>query len=83
MRECVIAVPADLSEAVKTRLVEAAQAGGKNYSYELIYVHICAHEEFQFGLWSTEINTGDIHNASIHHLRNGHQYDSAPWTLKL
>lgn len=29
VRECVISVPANLDDAVKARLVEAAQAGGK------------------------------------------------------
>jgi hypothetical protein len=29
VRECVVSVPAGLDEAVKARLVEAAQAGGK------------------------------------------------------
>jgi molecular chaperone DnaK (HSP70) len=39
VRECVIAVPANLDEAVQTRLVEAAQAGGKDYSY--LWVDVC------------------------------------------
>lgn len=41
VRECVVSVPAGLDEAVKARLVEAAQAGGKCALFRVSQYHFC------------------------------------------